>query len=642
MLHQIRTPSRPVLTPGERRTLVAIAETALPPGALLPGASAATVERVERFLGEAGPGVTAGYRALIGAVEAAARARTLRGFAGLDELGRSRTLEWMRQGGYLRRSSLRALLAPLKIAHFDDPAIYRSVGCVWKNEGQRAETPRHVSERTLRAAELPAGEALECDVVVIGTGAGGAVVACELAEAGLAVIMLEEGEYHTRADFTTRALDMQRKMYRDQGATFSVGNTWIPIPIGRAVGGTTTINSGTCYRVPERVLRKWRDEHGLADFTMERLAPHYERVESVLRVERAKPELCGGVAKVIARGCEALGYRHHGPLPRNAPDCDGQGVCCFGCPTDAKRSTNVSYVPMALRAGAQVLTGAKALRVLTEHGRAVGVEARATGGERARFTVRARAVVVSCGTLMTPVLLHASGLGGPELGKNLSIHPAAGVWAWFDEDQQPFNSIPQGYGIEEFHEEGILFEGGTPPLEIAGASMLQFGPRFVELMESIQRACLMGFLIEDTSRGRVIVRGGRPIITYVLNDADVAKLKRGIEIVSRIFFAAGARTVVPGVHGFDELKNEADLGRLRRTRLSARDFDITAYHPLGTARMGLDPRSSVIGPDHAVHGTTGVYVVDGSAMPSSLAVNPQLTIMAMATRAAGLVAERLA
>jgi choline dehydrogenase-like flavoprotein len=640
MLHQIRPKPEAMLSPAERRTLLAVAEAAMPPGKKLPGAGPATVERVERFLAEVGPTVATAYRALITGVEAASRARTLRSFPSLDLDQRVRVLAWLQGGDYLRRFGLRALLAPLKIAHFDDDNVYQAIGCVWKDEGQRGELPRVVSDRTLRARDLPAGETLEADVVVIGTGAGGAVVARELAERGLAVLMLEEGEYYTRKDFTTRAVDMQRKLYRDMGATFSVGNTWIPIPIGRAVGGTTTINSGTCYRVPERVLAKWRRDHGLSELTMDALAPHYERVEAVLGVTRAKRELCGGVASVIARGCEALGYTRHGPLPRNAPDCDGQGVCCFGCPTDAKRSTNVSYVPLALRAGAQLLTGAKALRVLVEHGRAVGVSARAGSGS-ATFTVRARAVVVSGGALMTPVLLSQSGLGGTELGKHLSIHPAAGVWAWFDEPQQPFSSIPQGYGIEEFHDQGILFEGGTPPLEVAAGAMMQLGPRFVELMESIDKACLMGFLIEDSSRGRVHVRGGRPFLTYVLNDADVAKLKRGIEIVARIFFAAGARTVVPMVHGFDELRGERDLSAFRRARLSARDFDLTAYHPLGTARMGRDPRHSVVGPDHELHDAKGAYVVDGAAVPSSLAVNPQLTIMAMASRAAGIVAERL-
>jgi choline dehydrogenase-like flavoprotein len=136
--------------------------------------------------------------------------------------------------------------------------------------------------------------------------------------------------------------------------------------------------------------------------------------------------------------------------------------------------------------------------------------------------------------------------------------------------------------------------------------------------------------------------GGRPLITYSLGDHDVARLKRAVEILGRVYFAAGARSVFPLVHGFDELHSVGDLERLRRATVHARDFEITAYHPLGTARMGRDPSKSVVGPDHQVHDTPGLYVADGSVVPSSPAVNPQVTIMALATRAAEKIAEAVA
>jgi choline dehydrogenase-like flavoprotein len=149
-------------------------------------------------------------------------------------------------------------------------------------------------------------------------------------------------------------------------------------------------------------------------------------------------------------------------------------------------------------------------------------------------------------------------------------------------------------------------------------------------------------MIEDTSRGRVRRGpGGRPLITYRVGDHDVARLKRAVEILCRVYFAAGARTVFPLIHGFDELHGEADVARLRGATLHARDFEISAYHPLGTARMGRDPARSVVAPDHQVHDTPGCYVVDGSVVPSSPAVNPQITIMALATRAAGEIARGL-
>jgi hypothetical protein len=161
-------------------------------------------------------------------------------------------------------------------------------------------------------------------------------------------------------------------------------------------------------------------------------------------------------------------------------------------------------------------------------------------------------------------------------------------------------------------------------------------------MERYKHLACFGLMIEDTSRGRVrLGPGGRPLITYWLNHHDVARLKRSVEILSRVYFAGGAHTVLPLVNGFDEFRSLADVERFRRAKVTARDFEITAYHPLGTARMGRNPRKSVIGPDFQVHDTLGVYVADGSVIPSSPAVNPQMTIMAMATRAAESIAKTL-
>jgi choline dehydrogenase-like flavoprotein len=312
-------------------------------------------------------------------------------------------------------------------------------------------------------------------------------------------------------------------------------------------------------------------------------------------------------------------------------------MCIFGCPTDAKRSTNVSYIPRALSAGATLITGARVEKILVENGRAVGVQA----GD---VTVRAKAVVVACGALITPVLLQRNGIGtrSGQLGRNLSLHPSAGVGALFDESIRGWDAIPQGYAIYEFAEEGILFEGAFMPPDLGAASLPFFGQRLVEVVERYDRFACFGFMIEDTSRGRVRPGpGGRPLITYVCNDEDVAKLKRGVELLARCYFAAGARAVFPMVAGFDELHSPADLERFRATHVHARDFELTAYHPLGTCRMGVDPRRSVVNPDHEVHDLPGLFVTDGAAVPSSLGVNPQVTIMALATRAAERIAPRL-
>ncbi len=632
------------LTASQHATLVALAEAALPEGRYLPAANAHTVDRVERFVETLPSPVQRALDGLLRSLDVQAWITARRSFANAPIPKRLAILDGWRRGDAVRRLMLRALVSPLKIAHFDNPELYRQLGCVYETHAKPEPKPAYFRERVHALSPGTNGDgdlAVEADVVVVGTGAGGAVVGRELAEAGLAVVFVEEGAYFDRSEFTSRPFAMQQKLYRRGGSTFSIGNTAIPIPLGQTVGGSTTVNSGTCFRTPDRVLEEWVHELGLAELAPDRLGSYFERVEAVLGVEPARRELLGGTGRVIARGCRELGFTKHGPLRRNAPACDGQGVCCFGCPTDAKRSTNVSYIPLALRAGAELFTGAKVTRIIVDGGVARGVVARTANGHL--LTVRARAVVVSCGAILTPLLLSAQGLGASsgQLGKNLSIHPAAGALAEFDEQILPWNGIPQGYSIEELHDEGILFEGAMVPLEMTMSMTQMIGPELIRLAESFDHVASFGFMVEDSSRGSVSSVMNQPVIRYWLTDRDVAHIKRGMDVLAQVFFAAGARRVHTAINGFDVLESPDDLARLRRANLRPWDLDLSAYHPLGTARMGSDPAASVIGPDHEVHDTRRLYVVDGAAVPSSIGVNPQITIMALATRAAEKIASVL-
>lgn len=653
----------PVLTPAELQALTAVARAIMPAvpesasSLALPAAGRPTAERVARWLTEAPPWMQAAYRGLIHALSVLAWAERHRPLHALTDHEVLSLCDELHQKDFALRSLLRLLITPLKLAYFDDPALYRRFGAPYRSAEPAAyalrpaaptDLPRPARERTQHASELPPGEVLECDVVVIGSGAGGAVATYELAAAGHAVILLEEGEFFGRTDFSGTAFQQQRLLYRYGGQTIALGNAFIPIPIGRAVGGTTVINSGTCYRMPERVYKEWHERHGLFAYTPDSLAEHYERVEQALGVTQAASHLLGAGAQAMARGCDALGYKH-APLRRNAPDCDGQGVCCFGCPTDAKRSTNVSFVPMALQAGASLVTGARAQRLLIEGGRVVGVTAAALPhGSGRSFTVRARAVIVACGALMTPVFLLGDTTArralrrSRMLGENLTIHPAAHVVAMHREPVRAFSSIPQGYAIEEFHREGLLMEGVFLPLDLMAANLSLVGPEYMRVMAAYDHLSSFGFVVEDTGHGSVRPGpGGRPLIRYDVHDNDLARLRRGIDIISRVYQAAGIKTLYTGVRGHEIISSPEDLSRLRRARLAARDFDLTAYHPLGTARMGADRAHSVVGQDLQAHDLPGLYVCDGSVLPTSPAVNPQLTIMAVARRAARGLADKL-
>ena len=635
----------PVLSRHEQRIVEHLARAALPAFGRLPGADGRIVPRLDDWLANVPATVRKSYKAGLWALEGAAVFTHGKPFSKLPPLAQSQVVERHEQSSrYIERTLLQGLVVPLKWLHFDAPEMHAHVGCRYDVPTVKDESPRWLAQVT-NGREVEEDMEIECEVVVIGTGAGGAAAAYELASRGRAVLMLEEGDYHRRSKFRGRPSMSNREMYRDQAMTISLGNVGIPVWAGRAVGGSTVVNSGTCYRTPGRVFDRWQQELGLpADFSEEGLAPYYERVERMLGVAQADPKYVGRIAGLIARGADRLGYSH-GILRRNAPGCDGQGVCCFGCPTGAKRSTDVSYVPEALLRGAQLITAARVTRVDIEGGRARGVTAELAGrGGKRTLRVKAEAVVVAGSALMTPLLLRRSGACRTSrmLGKNLSIHPASKVLALFDERVEQWDGIPQSYTIDQFKEEGLLFEGASVPYELAATAIPWIGPRYMEIMEQFPHLATFGFMIADTSRGEVREGpNGSPLMLYNLNRHDTARMQRGLEILTEVFQAAGARRVFPFAAGHGDVSTKGALERLKASRLKPGDFDVTAFHPLGTCRVGADPRSSCIGPDHEAHDVGGLYVTDGSAVPSALGVNPQMTIMAMSLRAAEIIDSRL-
>ena len=459
------------------------------------------------------------------------------------------------------------------------------------------------------------------DVCVVGAGAGGAVVAAELAEAGARVIVLEQGQEHDPDGFTARPPEMLARLYRDGGQTVTLGNPPIGLPLGRGIGGTTLVNSGTCFRTPQHVLDRWREEFGLP-LDPETMRPYFERVERALSVSEVTPELAGLNAEVARRGAERLGWSH-GYLRRNARGCVGSGVCVFGCPTSAKQHTGITYIPRARTAGARILTGADVRRVLVRNGRAAGVQL-ADGR-----TVRAPAVIVAAGTIHTPLLLARSGLGerSGQLGRNLSLHPATAAIARMPEVVDMARGVPQSFYIDEFVSDGIIFEGVAGPPSYAAMSLPLTGARHVEAMASYRHLAQFGLMVSDTGRGRVQSLGGRPIIRYDLSSQDLGRFRRGLRLLDELFRAAGALEVFLPLPA-----------RIRPENAGRQALKLLAFHPLGTARADARPTHGVVGGELELHDAQGVYVADGSVVPSALGVNPQLTIMALATRLATTLA----
>jgi choline dehydrogenase-like flavoprotein len=497
-------------------------------------------------------------------------------------------------------------------------------------DGTNAIRPR--AERVERGAEILGERTVRVDACVVGTGAGGAPVAKELAEGGMSVAMLEEGERFTTDDFNARPRDMLARLYRDAGQVATLGNVPVIMPLGRSVAGSTLINSGTCFRTPAPVLEMWGERFGLDAMGPAELDPFFRRVERIQNVVQVPPEYAGQNALVVKRGADALGWSGDF-IYRNVRGCVGSGICTFGCPTSAKQHVGLTYVPLAWDAGATTYTGCRARRIEVEGGRVRAVEATTSGGGRLR--VECDLAVVACGAIGTPLLLQAQRLGGEsgELGRNLSIHPATGVRAEFDEEIDMAKGVPQSYFIDEFADEGIMFEGAAGPPDYSAMSLPFSGDRHRELMLRWVNQSQFGVMVSDLSRGSVRRRGSLVQIRYDLNREDTATFKRAIELLCELYWAAGARAVYPPIAGIPELR-DGELTRVRRHDLRPGELTLLAFHPLGTARADARPGSGVVDGDLRVRGTENLYVADGSVVPSSIGVNPQITIMALATRLA--------
>ena len=502
----------------------------------------------------------------------------------------------------------------------------------------------------VKPEDVPGDIRRDADVVIIGSGAGGGPIAKELAMAGHSVVVLEEGGHFTREDFDFRPGQAFMRLYRDASQTITLGLPFIVVPQGKTVGGTTTINSGTCFRIPRHVLKRWHLECGLKDITEDELNLLYYAVEEYLLVKRADPEVAGKNNVLFLQSAEKLGYSG-GFIPRNAKDCEGYGVCAYGCPSGAKQSVGVSFIPDAVLAGADIYTRCRAERIEVRNGRAVGVRGRfidpRTGKKTHRIEVKASVVVLAGGAMQTPSFLMHNRLclSSGRVGKNLSIHPCGATIAVMGEPVGNPKGIPQSTYVDEFAPEGIMLEGVTLPPAITSITLPWGGRRHAETMRNYPYCGFFGSMVSEHDSVGSVVAGPsarQPLALYNLGPGDLERLKRSILFMAEIWFAAGAKRVYTPIDNFKELTGARDLGRLARAHLKRADmYGLSAYHPKGTCAMGADPEWSVVNSSCETWEVDNLFICDASVLPTSLGVNPQLTIMALALRTAGFIDDRL-
>ncbi len=625
----------------ERRLIMALAEAMAPPGSALKTApdEAYISEQIGMSLASMAWDGRLAVRVVMWAFELGTLFRYLRPFTALSPAARSAWLERTAQSGLsLVRLGVRLLLTVIKPAFFSHKQVQAEIGY----PPDRLANVEPVRQVSLPPDRLVSGLAMEtevrCQVVVVGSGAGGAVVAAELAEQGLDVVIVEEGRLFTHTELGRDPGAIIRNAYREGATTLALGRPSVPIPLGQTVGGTTTINSGTCFRVPDYVLDRW-DALGLPVNRAE-IAACYERVEKAISVQQVPDHLLGGSSQVIARGAEKMGL-NHGSLSRNIDGCQRSGVCAFGCPRNGKQSMNITYVPRALEAGATLYTGLRAHRILRDGDRAAGIVAAPRGGGPS-LTVRADAVVSACGTIPGVPFLKDNGIRSKHLGRHMTIHPAAKIAALMPDAVDGWADTPQGYGIYDYMEEGLTFEGAFVPPEYTSIAFPFVGRALTQVMEDYRRIAVFGFMVSDDPSGRVF-RGldGRPFVTYWMTKKNLEQVRRGLQLLAEIFFEAGAEKIYLPLAGIEEHADLQSALKVLDQPFDPMALELAAFHPLGTARMSKNRRAGVVDPDLETWEIPGLYVVDGSVFPTSLGVNPQLTIMAWATRAAQMLGARL-
>ena len=571
------------------------------------------------------------------ALDTLARAGTGRAFADLDADAQQRLIARWASSRAPHGALLRGLGSALSLAHLDRGEVRSQLAPPRERPRVAEPPPRGVHD----AIDWPDGEPIECDVVVVGTGAGGAVIGAALAERGHAVVHVEEGRFHPRTELGGPALDAHARLYAP--SALALGNVQVPIFSGRLLGGSTAINTGSCHRTPAWAHARWAELAG--DAAMERSAfePFYEAIERALRTAPCTARLAGPIASVFERGCAAIGASH-GPVLRNAPDCEAGGFCDFGCQRGARRSVDVSFIPRALARGAVVLTRARVERVIVEGVRARGVVAVDARGRS--LSIRARAVVLAAGALRTPSLLsridRLSSLRS--IGAHLRIQPSAAIAGVMPERIDPLSHVPQGWASDDLLAAGVLIVAANPDPSLAPSVLGQLGRALSESLATLDRTAVLGVLAADLeSEGRIVASvANHPIALYRLTPRDRARLTQGISRAAQILRAAGATRLMPVSTRPRVLDGARAWRDYESNELPEDDLRLVSFHPMGTCRMASDPSRGVIDSDHRVFGIDQLFVADASALPGPLGVNPQVTIMAAALRAADAVERAIA
>ena len=520
-------------------------------------------------------------------------------------------------------------------------------------------TPEAAPKR-IRTVAVTEDLALTADAVIVGSGAGGGVMAAELAAAGKDVVILEKGGYYNEADFTGIEAEMTEKLYLRRGL-LSTGDLGMAVLAGSCLGGGTVVNWSTSLRTPPEVLEEWEREHGMTGATTADYQQGFDVAEQRIGVNTGDSEPNANNS-ALRRGCQALGYEWK-PIPRNASDCQQRcGYCGYGCPYGRKQSTMLTFLQDASDRGARVVVHCTVERVLIEAGRAVGVEGWAPDSEtgaRRRVVVRAPVVVVSAGSVESPALLLRSGLTNPNIGRHLRLHPVAPMLGRYAEPIEGWKGSLQTVYSDHFaHLQGaygLRFEVMPVHPGIMGLAVpWESGLQHKREMRRLAYDAAYIILTRDTGEGHVTLdKQGDPVLHYWPNETDQRQLIRGMREVTQIIFAGGGvaagTTYTPplmlesegGKPGaVTQAKLDAYFAEIERRGVVPNRLGLGTAHQMGTCRLGGSAQTAVADPSGEVYGARGLFIADASGFPSASGVNPMLSTMALAYHVAQRVKAR--
>ncbi len=506
--------------------------------------------------------------------------------------------------------------------------------------------------KTIDVTEVAGDSAtVSAEVCVVGSGAGGSVIAAKLAAAGKDVLVLEMGGYRNEQDFKQLELAGYLELYYGAGLAASENGS-ISILAGSTLGGGTVVNYMNCIPTPERIVAEWAG-HGLVGLEDDE-AYRRDHIGAVLERINANTEATtqNGTHTRLMEGLDAMGQEHR-PIVRNASlddDAANCGYCSMGCQHGCKRSAMKTWLQDASDKGASALVGAVAEKILVEDGRASGVAATVThaDGATTAVTVEAATVVVACGSVESPALLLRSGIGGPAVGKNLRLHPAYVVMGAYDEPVEGWKGQIQSLVSDAYDavegEYGFLVEAtGMFPGLLGATYPWEDGAAHKQLMNAFRWHAPFITVARDHGSGEVVLdEHGRAVVRWGLDD-DVDRrlaVRANVELC-RLQKAAGAVEVFTGHKRELRWKQGEDfdafIAAVEAASYEPNDIACFTAHQMGSCRMGSDPQTSVADGRGELHDTKGVWIGDASAFPTAPGVNPMVSIMSLAHRTADLM-----